>query len=380
MRSYTRPEMTRTLTAVALSCALVACSAKTPSGDPSGTATATAPTSASPSASAKPPRIPSARFAVYASRGRLFLYDVRADSLRDVAHGAGLRMPAFVNDHEVSFVQGTQPAVLRIIDIKTGVVRDVFTQPTGIDVYGWTPDRLVVAYITTDSHSYPHLRYRYMDSDVPEQSVATLARAFGREGFSADQIKIEWSPSGNDVLVVYTPADGSPSEDISPEQSQLQIRSFNGDLALAADMEDGPTMGTWAADGSRVYFRTDRGARAWRADSGVLEGVRGGSRWFNPWPSRDGRWLAYDTGSDSTQVHVSVIDLAKGARRIVSRAGRFHPVFATQKIVWVQRVKPCTDCLGATAITAEVYALDINSGVEKRLALRSLDGIDVYYR
>ncbi len=367
------------MSALALCLSAVACSGKSPSVDPTATSTARGTASPSPTGPSKPTS-PVARLAVYAQGGRLWLYDAAKNTLRDLARGKGLRMAKFVNANEISFLQGTEPAVLRIIDIKTGAVRDVFTESEGIDVYGWSPDRAILAYISTDRHSYPHLQYRYIGSDVPVQSVATLARAFGRGGIATDQMKIQFSPDGDDILIVYTPADGSASEDFSPEQSQLQVRSFDGELAFAADMEDGPTMATWSVDGTRVFFRIDQGARAWRADTGVVEGVRGGVRWFNPWPSPDGKLLAYDTGSDSTAVRTGVIDLDKGSRRTVSGGGRYHPVFARANLLWVQRVRACTACLGATEAAPEVFSLNITTGAEKKLALRSLAEIDVWYR
>jgi len=317
---------------------------------------------------------------VYATSNRLWLYDVAHDSISEVAHGSGIRAPQFVNDHVISFLQGSTNAVLRTLDLKTNKVDDVFSEDSGIAVYGWSPDRMTIAYITTDAQAYPHLRYRLVGSEVPTRPVATLARAFGRGSIAADQVKIQFSPDGADVLVVYTPADGSSSEDTTPEQSQLQVRTLDGSLAFAADMADSPTMGTWSVDGSRVYFRTDQGARAWRADTGIVEGVRGGIRWFDPWPSPDGRLLGYDTGADSSAARVGVIELKTGARRVVSAAGRFHPVFANANVMWVQKLRACSTCEGATAPTNEVYALDVRNGKEVRLALGSLVGIDVLYR
>src|SRR5437899_3002822 len=136
------------------------------------------------------------------------------------------RMSRWLDANHFSFIRGDSSgtaAVLRTVDLKTSMTTDVFSSPTGINVYGWSPDGQTVAYITTDSSGYPHLSYRSVP-DGATQPVATLARALGRGVGSSDESLIQFSKDGSFVLVVYTPADGTGAA-IPPEQSQFQVRS-----------------------------------------------------------------------------------------------------------------------------------------------------------
>jgi Tol biopolymer transport system component len=356
-----------------------ACSARTPNSGP--TQLPSLSPSPTPSGTVTPkPRVPSARFALYALDDKIWLYDVAKDANTELAHGEGVRQPKFVDDHEISFIQGSTTGVIRILDLKTRAVRDVITEQDGINVYGWSPDRQTLAYITTDPQAYPHLVFWHAGADAPTQTVATLARAFGRGAVTSDQAKIEFSSDGQEVLVVYTPADGTPQDSLSPDQSQLQVRTINGELSFAADMRDEPTMGLWSADGARVYYRTDRGARVWHADTGSIGSVSGAGTWYDPMLSPDGKLIAYDTGEQSARVRVRVFDAKNATTTFASAPARFSPVFATARLLWAQAVAACKTCQGFSTELRTVYAIDVKNGQERKLALPVTTGIDVLYR
>lgn len=366
---------------VALVLVATACPSKAPTGAPTVGPSPSASVSPTPTTTKKP-GAPVARYAITVIERRLSLYDVAKDRVTEVAQGEGVRVPRFVSANEVSFLQsGGGAATLRVINLKTKVVRDLFTEASGIETYAWSPDRGTIAYITTDAHAYPRLVFRHLSPEGDtSQPVATLARAPGRGRVASDQSMISFSPDGEDVLVVHTPADGDPQSDFSPEQSQLQVRSASGDLAFAADMAKDPTMATWSADGARMYLRTVDGARVWLSETGRSDSLRGGARWFNPTVSPDGKLLAYDTGSDRSGVRVRVLDLKSRSTKVVAGAGRFKPVFASGRALWVQRVKACSVCPGLTEPVNEVFAIDLRTGKSKLLAIKSLIDVDVLYR
>lgn len=356
---------------------LTACSAKTPviADKPQPTGTVVSP---SPSPSASKRSVPVARSAVYVADDAITLYDVKADTITQLARGEGLSLAKFVSATQVSFLQDTGGATtLRVLDTKTREVRDLLSVPTGIQTYGWSPDRQVIAYVTTDAQAYPHVHFRSLVADAATQTVATLARALGRDSTALDEARIEFSPDGEYVLIVYTPADG---DGVPAEQSQLQVRSIDGGLAYAADHASDPTMGLWSADGSRVFYRTRRGARAWSPASGRSLQLKGGVAWFDPWVSRDGRSIAFDTGATSLEVVVRTLDLRTGEKKTVSKAGYFHPVVANARTVWAQRVQPCDpDCLNPVVPGPEVIAIDLKTGDQRKLAIATLVDVDVLY-
>jgi dipeptidyl aminopeptidase/acylaminoacyl peptidase len=310
-----------------------------------------------------------ARFALYAYQNSIWLYDVRTNKTRQVTRGGTVRMPRWLDANHFSFIQGDSASTtetLRSADLKTGTTTDVFTSATGINVYGWNPDGQTVAYITTDSDSSPHLRYRSV-SDGATQSVATLARAFGRGADQSDETLIQFSKDGSYVLVVYTPADGTGAA-IPAEQSQFQVRGSDGTLAFSDATSREPTMGVFSRDGRTVYFLDSGGIRAWTTTTALTRTVRK-LKWFDPSPSPDGSQIAFDTGGDSpTKVRVRILDLRSLTVTTISKPGRYLPIFAGPHTVWAQEIKGCSGC-GPVEATAHVYSIDTKTGAERLLAI-----------
>jgi hypothetical protein len=290
-------------------------------------------------------------------------------------------MPRWLDANHFSFVQGDNSgaaATLQTVDVKTGTTTDVFTSPTGINVYGWSPDGQTVAYITTDSAGYPHLSYRSI-ADGATQSVATLARALGRGANASDETLIQFSKDGAFVLVVYTPADGTGSA-IPPEQSQFQVRGSDGALAFSDDTSREPTMGLFSRDGRTVYFRDSGGVRAWTTTTALARTVRKVA-WFDPTSAPDGSQIAFDTGVESTKVRVRVLNLRALTVQTVSGPGRAYPVFAGPRTVWAQEIVACPGtCLGPTQAGARVFAIDTRTLAERLLPIQSLQDADVLYQ
>jgi len=373
----------RIVVAIALGAVLPACSATTP-------VTIDSPGPASPDASpivslstspSKAPPTPRAREAVYALDGALWLYDVAADTVRPLTQSGSARSPRWMGPGLVSFISdgvgGERSSALMQLDIKGSAITELFRVATGIATYGWSPDLSTVAYVTVDDHDFPQIHYRAM-ANGSIRTVATLARQFGREGVDDDQLRVEYSPDGERVLIVYTVAGGG-GEDVSPDSSQLQVRTSDGSLAFAPEQRNGPTMGAWAADGSAIFFRINAGARTWRID-GSTGSVPASPVWFNPAVSRNGRYIAFDTGASDPRVVIRLLDLRRGTVKIIGERGRAHPVFAANRIVWAQRIRRCTgECLVPGEPVLEVVAIDITNGTEKPLAITSLLDTDVRY-
>jgi hypothetical protein len=314
---------------------------------------------------------------VYTYRGSIWLYDAKANTARMLARGGDLQLPRWIDANTVSFVQNSGTAsTLERIDLKSQEVTQIFSVDTGIQAYGWSPDRDTVAYVTTDQDAYPHVRFRSI-SDGATQSVATLARALGRGATRSDQLRVEFSKTGDYVLIVYTPADGDAS--VPPEQSQFQIRTSGGTLAFAAPMSQQPTMGAWTPGGTKIVYHDSSGVKTWTASSNSTRALRKLS-YFDPWPSRDGRFMAFDSGL-STTVRVRVLDLNTLNVQTVSKAGRAFPVFAATNVVWAQDVKACSEgCESPAQLGDHVYAIDVRTGAERLLALKGLLDVDVLYR
>jgi|GEM_PF-6119786 len=311
------------------------------------------------------------------------MYEAVTDRVSELARGDGMRLPRWMSTTTVSFVQDRESgsATLRAYDMTTQEVRDIVSVATGIDAYGWSPERHLLAYITTDSQSYPHLNFQEVVGGGATMPVATLGRAFGRELTPYDDRRIEFSPDGSRVLVAYTPADGEPGRTPTADESPLQVRGADGSRQFAVATDREPSMAVWSVDGARAYYRDEGGTHAWVAATGRTERAPGNPAWFNPSASKDGKWIAYDTGATTKSVAVQMVDLGTGKRTKLSGAGWFHPVAANERTVWVQRAQPCSpDCLQPVVPGPEVAALDTRTLKERKLALPTLVGADFLYR
>lgn len=359
----------------------VSCSARTPltAGSPTASPSPSAGT-ASPSPS--PVRVPRARMAVYVSEGSLWLYEAVPDRVSELARGEGMRLPKWVSTSAVSFVQDRTDgsATLRSFDLRTQEVSEVLEVASGIDAYDWSPDRQLVAYITTDAQSYPHLNFQEVVGGGATMPVATLGRALGRELTPFDERSIEFSPDGSRVLVVYTPADGESGRTPTEDESPVQVRGIDGVRQFAIGPDREPSMAVWSADGARVYYRDSKGTHAWVAATGRTERAPGNPAWFNPTASRDGKWIAYDTGATTTSVTVRMVDLGTGNRTRLSGQGWFHPVTANERTVWAQRAQPCSpDCLQPVVPGPEVVSIDTRTLKMRKLAIPTLVEADFLY-
>lgn len=373
----------RIATTAAFALLLAACSATTP-------VTVNSPSPGSPGASpsvsptgspSKSPPTPRAREAVYALDGALWHYDAVKDVVRPLTQSGSARLPRFVTPTVVSFVTdgigGARGSALMQLDTSSSQITEIFRVATGIATYAWSPDRATVAYVTVDDLDFPQIHYRSV-ANGSIRTVATLARQLGREGTDDDQVLVEYSPDGERVLIVYTVAGGG-DEEVTPDATHLQVRTADGSLAFAPEQRNGPTMGAWAPDGSAVYFRVNAGARAWRTD-GSTGSVPTSPTWFNPSPSRNGRYVAFDTGASDPRVVVRLLDLRRGTVRTIGQRGRAHPIFATNRVVWAQRIRRCSgECLVPGEPVLEVIAIDIIDGTEEPLAITSLLDVDVRY-
>lgn len=316
-----------------------------------------------------------ARQALYVYQSSIWLYDVKTNTTRQVTQGGNVSMPKWIDATHFSFVQ--DGAALKVADLKAATTSDVFSAPGGIQAYGWSPGAQMVAYIETDANAYPHLRFRSV-SDGSTQSVATLARALGRGANASDEARIEYSKDGVYVMVVYTPADGTPGQPTPPEQSQFQIRNSDGSLAFADDLVREPTMGFFSRDGKTAYWRNSSGTRAWTT-SGSTRTLRS-LQWFDPWLSPDGTTVAFDTGSESLKVRVRVLSLKTLTVTTASAAARAFPVFVAPHTVWAQEIVPCVgDCPGGTQPGTHVYSIDTSTRAERLLPIQSLLDVDVFY-
>lgn len=362
---------------------LSACSAPTPSGTPTPSGSSPDPSATATRTEPAKPALPRARRAVVSDGETIYLYDVKTDRLSEIVQGGSLSQPRFVSADRVAFVSESVPggsAALRTFDLKTRRIETVFEVSSGIRAYDWSPTGTTIAFITHDELDFPQLRYRSLATGST-RSVATLARAQGRGISPDDQVKLEWTRNGRMLLVAYTFADGGiDAGEVPPDQSQLQVRDAAGDLVFAAEHADDPTQATWSWNQKGVYYRTADGAFVWDAEAEEVSAVPGGTAWFNPSPSPDRDFLAYDTGSFRAASKTFVLDLRTGATRQIGEKGRSNPVFASATVVWVQKVERCTDgCQYPAAPVNEVLAVNLRTGVEKPIDVGKLVGVDVLY-
>jgi hypothetical protein len=76
-----------------------------------------------------------------------------------------------------------------------------------------------------------------------------------------------------------------------------------------------------------------------------------------------------------------VLDLSTGGVATVGEQNLFHPVFATDTVLWAQRLEACTGegCLDPVFPADEVVSINVATGKTKKLAITKLVGVDVWY-
>ncbi len=152
----------------------------------------------------------------------------------------------------------------------------------------------------------------------------------------ADYVDIRLSPSGNQAAFTRQDASG-PSPDIWVHDFE---RGTVSRFTASPHLDSSPI---WSADGSSIYFRSNRTgfAQLYRAEltdpsrpQTILSQVASNAEYSNVVPgdvSLDGKWLVYSSSAEAGSFDIWSVDLQQGSKRTPyepSPANEIHPVIS----------------------------------------------------
>jgi hypothetical protein len=160
---------------------------------------------------------------------------------------------------------------------------------------------------------------------------------FGGRGLNADdEMSMDFSPDDQFLLVVDTAA------------SRLEVfRTIDGAVVYRAPSGGAGglrTMGVWAHQTVKMYFRNNSGVYSWDPAGGISSYLPGLS-WLDPAFTADDRYVAYAVYAADRRPHVEIRDVSTGSV-ISSSPLRDIPIFLSATTLLLTELKPCDTCIG----------------------------------
>jgi hypothetical protein len=147
------------------------------------------------------------------------------------------------------------------------------------------------------------------------------------------------------------------------------------DNKLVYSRTDG-TMATWGRTGATFYFRTNAGVESWDPTAGLKTVVFQSFRWIHPWPSADGKRIAYVDVDQAGYHYPGYVQPSAGqAFRVASRP-RTGAAFLNSRLMWYQEEAACsgpTVCgLGEPRLTGRTFIYDVVTRTESVSVISAL--------
>jgi hypothetical protein len=275
----------------------------------------------------------------------------------------GLWQPQLVTATELSWsasqhAPGTPgPSVIATLDVSSGTSAVVASWDGGgyLDgLHAWSPDRGLLAYLTSDSSGVSlHLR-----SGGGDRVLTTLGAVPGRgPNPNEDDAYLDFSPDGAYFALVQT---------FTGSGAQLQVwRATDGTLAYS---EPAATMATWGSTGSKLYFRHLQAAviYAWEPAAGVSQAFGQALTWIKPRADAGDDYLAFAVRDPAGTPHVWLYGHGGRAGSQLPNV-RSSPVFLTASSIFYIEEASCGATCGpgpATQPTGRSFIYDIGRQVE----------------
>jgi len=271
----------------------------------------------------------------------------------------------FVSSTHVSYTVTTgslgSPGGLYLVDLTTSTTSLVRAWSSGgyaSWVYAWSPDGQKLSYLSSDATG---LKWHVLSAagDKTLSALGTVG-ARGVDGDNDDAM-VGFSADGQYVAVEET---FTTQKNASSTTPPIQIVRLS-DNKTVYSRADG-TMGVWAANGARFYFRTTAGVQVWEP-TGKVQTVSAGLQWIRPWPSSDGSHITFTSLNPQGNHLVGILDTNGGPVALASPEPRANPGFLTPTLIWYAGEQLCTTTtpcgFGGPAANGKTYVYDI-AGVE----------------
>jgi hypothetical protein len=274
----------------------------------------------------------------------------------------------FVNSTHISYIVMASSdlgaaGALYLVDLQTQVTTLVRAWAYGgylSWVYAWSPDGQALTYLNSDQTGVAW----HLLSASGDRILSTLGPVAARNvNLDVDDGTVGFSADGKYVALEETFTYQYKGQVTGTAPPFQVVRVTDGKLIYSRT--DG-TMATWSAGATRLYFRAASGVMSWDA-SGQVATVAAGLSWIHPWPSADGKHIAYTTLDAQGNHKAAVMDLGGGPAIQLSAEPRVGASFLTTDLVWYAGETICTTVtpcgLGGPPLSGVTYLSDL-AGVE----------------
>lgn len=281
---------------------------------------------------------------------------------RCVISGAGANFFRFINVNQISYIVTSSDGAgaLYLVDLPiqhTSLIRAWTNEGSLYWVYAWSPDGKMLSYLSSNADKVAW----HLLSPAGDVKLSDLGSIPGR-GVEPnnDDAMVGFSADGKYVALEQTFSSAASA----PGQAPFQIVRLS-DHKLVYSRTDG-TMAAWGTYGATFYFRSNLGAESWVPGKITAVVVPQGFRWIHPWPSADGKRIAY-VDADGTGNHFpGYVQLSDGQAFRVSPRPRNGAVFLTSTLMWYAEEAVCSSqCgLGEPKLTGRTYIYDVVAKTE----------------
>lgn len=271
--------------------------------------------------------------------------------------------PQLVTASEISWAAsqhapGTAgPSLIATLDVFSGTTAVVAQWQGGGYLDGllaWSPDRQLLAYLTSDSSAVN----LHLLSGGGDRVVVTLGAVPGRGvNPSEDDAYLEFSPDGAYFTLVQT---------FTGSGAQLQVRrSTDGTIAYS---QPAATMATWGSTGSKLYFRHLQASTiyVWDAATGLAQAFGQPLAWIKPRADAGDDYLAFTVRDAAGTPHVWLYGHGGRAGSQLPNV-RSSPLFLTASSIFYVEEAACGVNCGpgpATQPTGRSFTYDLGHQVE----------------
>jgi hypothetical protein len=279
--------------------------------------------------------------------------------------------PHLVTASEISWAMSQRapgtagPSVIATLDMFFGTTAEVAAWQGGgyLDgMHAWSPDRQLLAYLTSDSSSVN----LHLLSGGGDRVVATMGAIPGRGlNPSEDDSYLEFSPDGAYFALVQT---------YTGTGAQLQVRrSIDGSLAYS---QPAATMASWGSTGSKLYFRHTLASTiyVWDSTAGLSQAFGQALAWIKPRADAGDDYVAFTVRTAAGTPHVWLWGHGGKAGSQLPNV-RSSPLFLTASVIFYGEEAPCGQNCGpgpSTQPTGRTFTYDIAHQVETASTILSV--------
>jgi hypothetical protein len=288
---------------------------------------------------------------------------------RCVIKGGGIYF-RFVNATHISYIVTADSGVgaLYLVDMltrTTSLVRAWTNEGSLYWVYAWSPDGKTLTYLSSNGDRVTW----HLLSAAGDVTLSDLGSVPGRGvAPNSDDAMVGFSADGKYVALENTFSNASSAA------RPFQIVRLS-DRKLVYSRTDG-TMATWGRTGATFYFRTTKGMESWDPIGGTKVVTFQGFSWIHPWPSADGKRIAYVDADNVGYHYPGYVQLSDGqAIRVRSRPAT-GAVFLNSRLMWYQEEAACSGSsvcgLGEPKLTGRTYIYDVVARTETASIITAL--------